>query len=397
MERVANKIMNQQILLLKNINFYYTEILKRSAAFIITIFCVCNICQSQKLNNRISDTLLIWQNDRPLTLDDFKSNQRIEGYSANSSLNTIFESKFLPDGTYRITIKAAFFTNQAWSIPNMSPILLMHEQVHFNITELAARKMREFLSAKIVNNSNYDSVVENLHSIKRLVDEKDAKYDVETLHGRKIDIQYEWKTKIDTELFELRNYELRDGLELYKYRDFIKPKPPSDSVLEWQPKSKIKWSDFKQREKSLYNSSVTNLNTDIVLNAEPLPSQKYKLIITAYFFPYKSLATPNQSSALLLHEQVNFNITELIARKMRASIRDIEIDNNNLNDLIWKIVTLKKELKTLIAKHGRETSYGKQNVRQAEWQKKVEAQLNALKEYELKGGVELYKISKNRK
>lgn len=360
------------------------------------VFCAGTSFSYGYLQHNISsDSMIEWKSSRLLKESDFRAKTKIiEGCEASSSVSVVFLSDTISKSRYRFVIKACFFPFRSWSIPSMGMLLLQHEQFHFNIAELVARKMRACIRGVEIDNSNFDNLVSELDNIRKEFEELNKKYDNETSHGLLKVVQFQWQKKIAEQLNELKEYELKDGIELYKYRDLIQQKPSADSVKEWHGKKLLKWSDFKS-ENPPSASFGAGSTTNVIFTCDTLPNRKYKLNIKAYFFPYES--RHNNGSSLLLHEQVHFNIAELVARKMRASIRGIEIDNSNIDSLVWKILSVKSELDVLHKKHDKETANGKVTERQSEWQKRIEKQLAELKDYELRNGIELYRHTKKDK
>ncbi|WP_164549908.1 DUF922 domain-containing protein [Nonlabens ponticola] len=104
-----------------------------------------------------------------------------------------------------IQVNAIFYASLSWKkeLPSYSEPLLQHEQLHFLITELHARKLRKAYS--------YYRPVKN---VKQEVDyiyrkfENDrlkmqAAYDRETGHGNDKNKQRDWEIFVNSELFKL--------------------------------------------------------------------------------------------------------------------------------------------------------------------------------------------------
>jgi hypothetical protein len=363
--------------------------------FVVAFFLLsANIAHSCCLFQDIlpTDSIIEWQSHRLLKESDFKGVVDLADFDALTFTRVSYFSITYPKGKYSFFVKASFFPNKSWKRSQMSPMLLMHEQVHFNIAELVARRVRAHVRGAEIDNHNFDQYVLEIDEIIKERHMLGDKYDQETFHGQIENQQLEWQKNIDEQLAELKEYELKDGIELYKYRELIQHKPTADSVKEWHSKKSLKWSDFKL-ENPTSASFRAGSTTNVIFTCDTLSNRKYKLNIKAYFFPYES----NKGSSLLVHEQVHFNIAELVARKMRANIRGIEIDSSNIDSLVWKILSIKSELDVLHKKHDRETAKGKVIARQSEWQKRIEKQLAELKEYELRDGIELYRHTKRDK
>jgi predicted secreted Zn-dependent protease len=81
--------------------------------------------------------------------------------------------------------------------------ILAHEQGHFDITEVYARKLNEALSEYKFNPESFKQDISDIY--QKIVDEKEAAqeaYDDETDHSRHRKIQLEWLDKIHGQLEE---------------------------------------------------------------------------------------------------------------------------------------------------------------------------------------------------
>lgn len=356
-------------------------------------FLLLNVSFSFAQIGLAKDSIIEWRSQRLLREDDFKLADSVATtFDALSSIGIDYFSDIVSKGKYRFIVIANFSPNKSWKRSYLTRALLMHEQVHFNIAELFARKIRMQIRGAEIDNQNFDRYVLEIDSIRKEQQEWDRLYDEETSHGRISSEQLKWQKKIDEQLNEWKEYELQDGIELYKYREFIEREPSSDTVIEWQKKKRLKWGDFKRRNPPVGLQASSSV--DVIFSCDTLPNGKYGLSIKAYFLPYDSWNKANKNATLLLHEQVHFNIAELIARKMRTCVRGIEVYKHNVDSLVWKILSVKKELDVLHKKHDKETANGRAKPRQLEWQKKIDKQLNELEQYELKDNIELYKLKK---
>ena len=103
---------------------------------------------------------------------------------------------------------AYFYPDKSWYKPQIcDDFVLMHEQLHFDITELYARKFRKRLSEitfslNIKNEVNdvYTAVLEELHNLQEL-------YDWETTFSINREAQVKWNTKITNQLEALSDWQ----------------------------------------------------------------------------------------------------------------------------------------------------------------------------------------------
>jgi predicted secreted Zn-dependent protease len=158
--------------------------------------------------------LIEWRGSKRLTWTDFQG--KVPANAANAALtNTAInvEFGFTKKGmTY--SIKCLFDKKKSW-VRIKNDLVLGHEQGHFDIAELYARKLNKALSdykfnSRTVNddvNRIYENMMKQHHAHQ-------SEYDQATDFSRKIDKQIEWLGKIDKELKELEQYRDYTLLEL---------------------------------------------------------------------------------------------------------------------------------------------------------------------------------------
>lgn len=147
-----------------------------------------------------------WEKDRKLTWDDFKGKPEINSTKAALTYSSIHAQFGYNDKSLQYTITCSFDGMKSWGrIKN--DYILKHEQGHFDLTEVFARKLNKDLSAYRFNkntvgddiNRIYQSVVDELTMIQQ-------KYDKETDHSRDFPLQSQWNHKIDSMLTVTHNY-----------------------------------------------------------------------------------------------------------------------------------------------------------------------------------------------
>ncbi len=178
----------------------------------ITLFTFLSASKCQKAN---SDDIIVWKAGMNLTWKDFKGkpdkNDTIYDARTFTQIYLEYEEN---DHSIEFDIPCYFYKNSSWSKSKSkrqeSISLLKHEQLHFDITELMARRIRkEFSEYKSYNLSS------TYYELKKLYDHFDnderlrinTSYDEQTAHGTIIEKQKEWEKKIENELYKLRKYE----------------------------------------------------------------------------------------------------------------------------------------------------------------------------------------------
>lgn len=173
----------------------------------IIIFLQTNLLFQQQDNDKI-----YWNENHQLKWEDFKvtHENRYKG-SARSALNyhydyTINETKLF------FIVKCYFIKSKSWvkawvKESKKSEKILSHEQTHFNIAELYARKLKKKLFEYIFfeDNVNNDFKVLTSRNFKDSED-MDQRYDFETNFSKDTIKQEFWNKKILQELDELKSF-----------------------------------------------------------------------------------------------------------------------------------------------------------------------------------------------
>lgn len=149
-------------------------------------------------NDRSEDEEMIpWKSARKLTWDDFLCAPQKQGDAVASTSTSLGLSYQVKNGllTYRIT--CGFSKLKSWGSLK-TDYILAHEQAHFDITELHARKLYNALLQYNFNKENFKDDISKIY--EQIVQEKEnmqATYDRETDHSRLKQHQAAWLNAID--------------------------------------------------------------------------------------------------------------------------------------------------------------------------------------------------------
>ncbi len=149
-----------------------------------------------------SEEIIPWLTERKLAWDDFLCTPQKQGDAVASTSTSLGISYQLKNGRLSYTITCNFSKHKSWGILK-TEYILKHEQAHFDITELHARKLYEALHNYEYNAASFKKDIALIY--ERIVKEKEEMqdaYDGDTDHSRRKRIQYEWLDKIDTMLEE---------------------------------------------------------------------------------------------------------------------------------------------------------------------------------------------------
>lgn len=178
---------------------------------IIIFQFIFNFALSQIIEN---DTILLWQDHKPLEWNDFKGvkdasviiQDSLVEIKALSSIKIDFIQIQVDNFEFPFPV-CYFVKNNSWSISSSSH-LLRHEQIHFNIFEVFTRKIRkkylELVKMDKIESNQFQIVFDALS--KELI-EVNSLYDKETRHSFIKSKQIEWDLKIKNELENLKEFE----------------------------------------------------------------------------------------------------------------------------------------------------------------------------------------------
>jgi hypothetical protein len=149
-----------------------------------------------------NEEFIPWLMQRKLNWDDFSGEPRRNSEAVASTSTSLGIAYQLERSgiVYRITCN--FSKHKSWGLLK-TDYILAHEQGHFDITEIAARRLHQELSAYVLNIKSYRQDINDIYN--RIVKEKEAMqatYDRESDHSRNRGVQFEWLDKINLMLEE---------------------------------------------------------------------------------------------------------------------------------------------------------------------------------------------------
>lgn len=167
----------------------------------ILVFINTNGVTAQISLNSESDSI-IWNPAHKLVWRDFHGKPAPGDNESKKAVcaASIYVESFW-DEMINFKVSNSFMKNEAWTLDTLSIKLLEHEQLHFDIAEVYARKIRQAVDSlrkKGVEAVDIYSQVITLLLEQRV--KKDELYDTETQHGIFILEQEKWKAKIAKEL-----------------------------------------------------------------------------------------------------------------------------------------------------------------------------------------------------
>jgi predicted secreted Zn-dependent protease len=146
------------------------------------------------------DEFIDWSPGKRLTWDDYLAKPSSTSDAAAITSTALGLEYHVRNNalTYKVTCK--FSKTRSWG-KYKSDYILMHEQGHFDITEIYARRLDNALREYNFNPKKFKSDLDEIYKV--IMDEKEKvqnQYDLETDYSRNKEKQAEWVKRIEKEL-----------------------------------------------------------------------------------------------------------------------------------------------------------------------------------------------------
>ena len=157
-------------------------------------------------NQSKNEELLDWSTSRKLTWNDYKANPDPNSDAAASTTSYLAIEYNITSSSFSYKIQSRFSKTRSWG-QHKTEYILSHEQGHFDIAEIFARKLHEQMSEYRFNKRTYQQDLNKIY--QDILDEKEKMqndYDKETNHSIKKEKQAEWLKKIKKMLEECEDF-----------------------------------------------------------------------------------------------------------------------------------------------------------------------------------------------
>ena len=174
--------------------------IRLSALLTFILLSICCFSQDQGL--------ISWKAEDRLTWDDFTHKQSNNHNGLQALTTAGIGVEFECNGpTPKVLVTCHFKKKESWTRNTESKELLAHEQLHFDITELFARKLRKKLAELSDPCGKGSSKVQGIYNSNfNALNEYQTRYDKQTKHGLNEKEQEEWIAKVVIELQELEKF-----------------------------------------------------------------------------------------------------------------------------------------------------------------------------------------------
>ncbi|MNJ90839.1 hypothetical protein D3C87_84790 [compost metagenome] len=186
----------------KGLYIYFTIALFLASSFIIKY--------TKNKNIEEGSNTILWSSNRKLTWNDFQgiadSTSKYKAHTYSQITTTLI---YYNNDSIVYDMPCHFIVNKSWATNIKTDALLKHEQLHFDIAELCARKIRrEYINHKMVDTKKTYKFISDIFEKygKKNQNSLNNFYDLETKHGLIKDKQKEWEAKIAKELKALEKY-----------------------------------------------------------------------------------------------------------------------------------------------------------------------------------------------
>ena len=166
---------------------------------------------AESLNAQIAKAeAMPWTLARRLTWPDFKGPAPRDSGAAAETAYTLFYGVRCAGEAFEFRVVAAFRPNDSWVRPSVlkspgdSSRALRHEQTHFDISEVHARRMRRYFSELLAPcRRPTDDLADMAETLVRDERAAQAAYDKETDHSRVPAQQARWEKEVTAQLSAL--------------------------------------------------------------------------------------------------------------------------------------------------------------------------------------------------
>lgn len=149
-----------------------------------------------------NEEFIPWAFSRRLSWTDFLCEPQKNSDAVASTSTSLGIAYQVEHGELTYSITCNFSKLKSWGLLK-TDYILAHEQGHFDITEICARKLYKALQEYEFNKKTYRKDINDIYqTIVAEKEEMQAAYDGESDHSRNRKVQYEWLQKINQMLEE---------------------------------------------------------------------------------------------------------------------------------------------------------------------------------------------------
>ncbi len=153
-----------------------------------------------------------WTAGRPLTWADFQGRPRLGEREAALTSADLRSDAQCQNFVFSANVRPLFDPATSWvrDAKSATPALLRHEQLHFDLTEVYARRLRQKLQAANLDCQKLQPAFGRLtQAVYDQWSSEENRYDIDTNHGLNTPKQALWDKQIQQQLAELAAFALQ--------------------------------------------------------------------------------------------------------------------------------------------------------------------------------------------
>ncbi|GLB52216.1 hypothetical protein NBRC110019_12550 [Neptunitalea chrysea] len=159
-----------------------------------------------------------------------------------------------------------------------------------------------------------------------------------------------------------------------------------DKPILWNKEHRLSWDDFRAAPDDGSRAvAITASGISYQLSAELKENAVVEVDceVGAYFYPYESWCKLHLTDKSTLgHEQLHFDISELMAREFRKRIANKKFTKNVKQEVKEIYFEVSDSLDLLQKLYDKETNFSMNDEKQAYWHHKIALELEATKNYQ---------------
>ena len=163
------------------------------------VLCILGVLLATGLHAQDYETIL-WHPKKRLSWSDFRGKPQNTRAAATTASGISYQFSTLENnGVMQLdfAVNTYFYPNKSWYQPELcDEVILSHEQLHFDISELFARKMRKLMVQTQFTKNVKAEVKAIYNNINKELSEFQQLYDSETNFSRDREKQLEWNKVI---------------------------------------------------------------------------------------------------------------------------------------------------------------------------------------------------------
>ena len=153
--------------------------------------------------------------------------------------------------------------------------------------------------------------------------------------------------------------------------------------MVWNKNRLLVWSDFRKKASTYEIAGDAALTATSIQVGTSLLDKDLTITVVAKFYPYQSWTVKSkQSDELLHHEQLHFDITELIARQLRKELLETIQTKKDYSKMKHTVETFMNKWDEIQDLYDDESDHNRNEAGQVKWNKFVVEELEKYSEYQ---------------